>query len=344
MCFNDLYSSLTLYVVVMALVVLLLSMIMMISVCMCNVSCHDMLDENEQKIYDSFQQECSKANNIGKAVIVIGKESQKYFFCPLELPDSCSAIHNSDPSAPSGFYNIAPSNLTVETVYCDMKGHSCDGEGGWMRIANYDMTMPGASCPNGIPERSFNDAANNLCGRGNDSAIACNSTSFNTFGIKFGKVCGQIRGYQYGSTKAFSGSGSINSAYLDGVSVTTGIPRHHIWSYAAGWNIYCPCNNSTVFSLPTPSFVGTDYFCETAVISNSVANKFLFSSDPLWDGLQCNSTPLTDEAPCCIDPNMPWFVKDLNKSITDNIELRVCNTDNMSTGNALLDIIELYIK
>ena len=39
-----------------------------------------------------------------------------------------------------------------------------------------------------------------------------------------------------------------------------------------------------------------------------------------WTGLQST---------CCTNPNMPWFLKPLNKTITDNIELRVCSNEGL---------------
>ena len=48
-------------------------------------------------------------------------------------------------------------------------------------------------------------------------------------------MCGKVIAYQVGTTNAFldrSGS-AISSAYVDGVSLTHGDPREHIWTFAA---------------------------------------------------------------------------------------------------------------
>ena len=83
-------------------------------------------------------------------------------------------------------------------------------------------------------------------------------------------MCGRIIGYQVGSTDAFN-SGShftIDQAYIDGVSVTYGTPRKHIWTFASGISetnvrpeTSCPC----AFAGPPqpPSFVRNNYFCES---------------------------------------------------------------------------------
>ena len=55
-------------------------------------------------------------------------------------------------------------------------------------------------------------------------------------------------------------------------------------------------------------------------IDKGVGLGFLYPDDPLWDGQNCNGP----ESTCCTIPNMPWFLKTLNETTTDNIELRVC--------------------
>ena len=61
----------------------------------------------------------------------------------------------------------------------------------------------------------------------------------------------------------------INKAYLDGVSITRGSPRKHIWSFASGLTeqqtdqYVCPCNVGATSLSHTPSFVGNDYYCES---------------------------------------------------------------------------------
>ena len=87
----------------------------------------------------------------------------------------------------------------------------------------------------------------------------------------------------------------------------------HIWTYAGGPYdiksnpIYnCPCKQDTIAI--TPSYVGTDYYCESGVNTCCPWN-ILVAADPLWDGQQCGG----GEAPCCSHPNMPWFVKTLTQ-------------------------------
>ena len=73
-----------------------------------------------------------------------------------------------------------------------------------------------------------------------------------------------------GHPDAFVGSGaSIDGPYVEGVSVTRGSPRQHIWTFAAGideqsgGSSTCPCVNGSTNGNRIPSFIGQNYFCET---------------------------------------------------------------------------------
>ena len=119
--------------------------------------------------------------------------------------------------------------------------------------------------------------------------------------------------------------------------------HNHIWTYASGryedayFYYACPCNNGSI--IQSPPFVGDDYYCEsgTATIPN---DNSLYSSDPLWDGQQCGG----DEATCCTHPNMPWFIKTLNETTTEDIELSVCGHSSPATEDTRLELVELFVR
>ena len=54
--------------------------------------------------------------------------------------------------------------------------------------------------------------------------------------MQYDQVCGRITGYQIGHPESFvySPGRSINTNYVDGISVTHGSPRQHVWTFAAG--------------------------------------------------------------------------------------------------------------
>ena len=294
---------------------------------------------------NQYELVCCNPDNLGNIVRIDGNDNrQKYIICPSTPLTQCNSLGSCgdvlvrNPNASSGYYDVNLSNGSVITVYCEMDGNNCDGEGGWIRVAQLNMSEPGATCPSGLTLQNYNNINHSLCGR---SSSGCASTFFSTYGLNYTKVCGKVRGYQFSSVDAFLvQSNNIDSTYVDGISITYGSnPRQHIWTYAAGENDFqaggddCPCNSGS--SVVVPDFVGNDYYCESG---RRLA--ILYVEDILWDGQQCNGI----ESTCCTNPNMPWFLKTLNEETNDDIELRVCS-DEIPTGEeAPLDIIEIYIK
>ena len=255
----------------------------------------------------------------------------------LESLKSCKDIIKIQPNSPSGYYNI-----DGHSVYCEMDV-LCGVEGGWTRLAYLDMTDSTQSCPDGL--QLYQSGNVRACGRqydGNGDSN-CASIKYPSDGTSYSEVCGKAVGYQHASPDAFStpSSSDIDSYYLDGVSITRGSPRQHIWSLTAGifeskhypWN--CPCNSPSPGQAP-PDFVGDDYFCESA-ISASSHQVVLYTSDPLWDGKGCGA----HETACCNAPGLPWFHKTFNTSTTDYIELRFCGTEQ---DDVPLSFYEIYVQ
>ena len=257
---------------------------------------------------------------------------------------SCQEILYCFPSAPSGYHEIRVPNGSLVQVYCDMEGTNCGGQGGWMRVAHVNMSQDGASCPQGLTQKSMSGLS--LCGQ---SATGCEGTLFSALGLSYSRVCGQLRGYQFGRTDAFNfynnnNNLQVNQTYVDGASITydTASPKH-IWTYASGQSLsnacmkcLCPCNTGN--TAVVPPYVGNDYYCETGNNAASGSIEF-FPNDPLWDGQQCVGV----EAPCCTHPNMPWFIKTLGETTTEDIQLRLCINAILSSEETLLQLISLYV-
>ena len=213
-----------------------------------------------------------------------------------------------------------------------------------MRVAHLDMTDTNQHCPSGFrlitsPKRT--------CGT---PGSRCVSATFPLNGIKYSRVCGKIKAYQYYSTDAFDPyyldrSRTIDSQYVDGVSVTHGQrPRKHIWTFAVAIDEtrsnqrVCPCTKTdTPFTGVVPPFIGQDYFCETG--STYVARNEFYHADPLWDGSGCGST-----SSCCGFNNPPWFCKQLPQPTTDDIEMRACTSEGISDEYLALETVEIYVK
>ena len=202
------------------------------------------------------------------------------------------------------------------------------------------------------------------CGRTNETVRSslhsnslggCSSVSFSTYNISFSHICGRIKGYQLGSPDAFQGfsfdtSLRIEDPYVDGVVITRGTEKEHVWTFAASLsesadspnddsgNAVCPCT-SNQSSQSIPSFVGQDYFCETGITGAYSNGVFYSDGDPLWDGEDCGSG-----STCCELNGPPYFCKSLIEPTTDNIEVRICADQSLSNEGAPIELIEMFVQ
>ena len=245
---------------------------------------------------------------------------------------------------PSGNYWVMASNGSAVRVYCDMS-LSCGGiTGGWMRVAELDMTNSSHQCPSGLIERIY-PSGKRTCVRTETTAGCSSTNSIIPSGVEYSNVCGRVIGYQYGSTDAFFNNPvNINSIYVDGVSITHGDQRQHIWTFAAGFHqlgndiASCPCSTNGSHVTPPPAFVGEDYFCDSGNIDNRF-QQLLYGDDPLWDEAGC----ITGDG-CCTFNNPPWFYKQLPQPTTDNIEMRVCRNGGNSSEDVAIEVIEVFVQ
>ena len=259
--------------------------------------------------------------------------------------NSCTELAERD--IPSGNYWILNSTQSPVQVFCEMGEafpSSLNVTGGWVRVANLNMTDPDQQCPGNLRLSHTNPIR--VCGR--RIGVGCDSVILTAHGIQYQKVCGRVRGYAFGTPDAFDEvygncphPCTIDSQYFDGVSITHGTsPRKHIWTYAAGLyedrrlTTSCPCNGGT----SPPNFVGSDYYCEAGF--SGQARFVLYSDDPLWDGQDCRGFERT----CCDPPNLPWFCKELPELTTDYLEFRICGDEVLSNEDTPIDLVQLYIQ
>ena len=120
-------------------------------------------------------------------------------------------------------------------MYCNMN-ELCGSKGGWTRIGYLNMGDPNENCPSGL--RLYQNGGIKTCGRATSSVASCTSVKFLADDINYSQVCGRVVGYQYGSPDAVHVEGAhhndIDSYYVDGVSITRGFPRQHVWTLMAG--------------------------------------------------------------------------------------------------------------
>ena len=214
----------------------------------------------------------------------------------------------------------------------------------WRRIANLNMTQPSARCPLNLTEHSNSSTGQRACGR--SSGPGCSSVIFTSQG-NYSQVCGQIAGYELGSMDSFhpnqNDDKTINDVYVDGISITHGNPRQHLWTYAVGLQeaalrtvLYqCPGDRADYPASRIPDFVGNDYYCETGWVSSYRNGRHVWD-DPLWDGKGCH---LSTAHSC---DRYGWFHKQVNTT-TDYIEVRLCSDQGTSNEDVLAELIEIWV-
>ena len=261
---------------------------------------------------------------------------------------SCEDIYKEAGDKP-GFYRISDNqwtycNMTLFAFANDTFISTCAGVGGgWRRIVNINISA-GDDCPTGWTKATQFGVS--FCRVTSDSNQVCSSASFSTNEISYQRVCGRARGYQKGDTVAFYGSSfdkTIENDYVSGLSITYGSdPRKHVWTFAAGYseqlndNDNCPCTINP--GRAPPSFVGRQYYCESASVNIPTSGQYYFN-DVLWDGAGC-----VVGNKCCDDTTQPWFYRQLNQTTQDDIEARICAYDQFSSSSTLIDLLELYIQ
>ena len=227
---------------------------------------------------------------------------------------SCASVLLFAPSLPSGDYWIRSSNGSAVRVYCDMTRSCGNITGGWMRVAELDMTDTAIQCPSNLMLLTNGNSRTCIP---KTSAAACTSVYYPTLNT-YSHVCGMIKAYPIGSPEGFKIYGqrpmattnpNISTNYVDGVSMTHGMnPRDHIWTmsfYGNSGNCSCEINR--------PSFVASDFFC--------YGNH------------------------CMMRSTSPWFYKQLpDQPTNDDIEMRVCRDEPRQNEDIAIEAIEFYIR
>ena len=200
------------------------------------------------------------------------------------------------------------------------------GNGSWTQVINFDMRNPSQQCPSNwvesaTPARScFTQFA------------GCLGSTFSVLGRRYNRVCGRAIGYAVNTPDGFiNGNRGIDGDYVDGVSLTHGSPRQHIWTFSAGhgpqFSLYrCPCDNPNRGEAPLPpDFVGDNYFCDGDY------------NGALWDGRDCT----TD---CCTFNSPPWFSVTLPAPTSHDIEVRICSDSPGPDENLHLSLLQIFVQ
>ena len=215
----------------------------------------------------------------------------------------------------------------------------------WRRVAYIDTTQGPGQCPSGLVQHVNSATNQRACGRSIDRG--CSSVTYPAGG-SYTNICGRVRGYQFYTPNAFTGSSghSINDAYVDGISITLGNPRKHVWTYTSYWYemhnssqydvCLCQRSSSNYYSRVS-SFVGSDYYCETAFATDSETKRIAWEN-PLWDGA---GSACGTGGQCCA--TFGWFHKTVSPSTSDHIEARWCADQGRSNEDVLTELVEIWV-
>ena len=137
-------------------------------------------------------------------------------------------------------------------------------------------------------------------------------------------MCGFARGYNSRTTDGFTwrpvGGWTINQTYVDGLSITYGNPRQHLWTMAAG----CSSSYSNANQIRTaPSFIANHLYCDT--------------NNPLWYKGDC----LGSSTPSCNEDR--WFHRVIEQTQAD-IEVRWCCDEPKSNEDIYTDLLEIWVS
>ena len=216
------------------------------------------------------------------------------------------------------------------------------GEGIWIRIAYLNMTDTSQQCPSAW--RLYSGDQYRACGRP-VSGSQTSPATFYTTNRQYSKVCGRVTAIQFASPDGFHPVNGINSVYMDGVSITYGSPRNHIWTFVSSYSEMatgsnaCPCVRDSSSGTRPQSFVGSNYYCESGNPGQDWQGQ-LFPNDKLWDGEQCSH-----EGTCCTGNNTPpWFSVNLGCPTSDDIEVRIMGTEGTDNEDTPIELLEIYVQ
>ena len=237
--------------------------------------------------------------------------------------------------------NISQLNAKLKAIISENKilqSQTQCGPGLWYRLIYMNMSDPSQQCPPAWREYSNNGMR--ACGRPNSNTGSCSAIVTLTH-IQYSRICGRVIGFQYGTPDAFRRFG-LRYINFDGINITYGVQRNHIWSYVAGVltdfinaGSKCPCSEGRT---NPPQFHHKNYYCESGNIDAYYTINKLNTDDPLWDGQQCEGT-------CCNGINSPpWFSVQLPTPTTDGVEASICCDQGTNDEDVPVQLIEIYVQ
>ena len=303
-------------------------------------------DENDDfDPYEGIKRTSTKRKLSGRTVTIVFTIILALFVLVAVIAIAMGAVGLNKTVSVSTTYNNKPT--TKPTSKATLVSNSNCGDGLWNRIIYLNMNDSSQECPKGW--RGYTTPVR-CCGRPVLARASCPAVFFPAKGYQYSKVCGRAIGYQQGSPDGFASDDTgepqetIDGLYVDGVSLTHGNPRTHIWTFAAGLlengvtdtnnRHRCPCDSGQ----NPPDFIGNQYFCETGDHDATHNRTRFYYEDPLWDGLHCV------QSTCCRFNSPPWFNVQLSSPTTDDIEVRICGDQSTGDEDTPIALLEVYVQ
>ena len=207
-------------------------------------------------------------------------------------------------------------SAAVQQVLSQKLAATCGGPG-WRLAVSLDMADPSQQCPSPWVETTTPVRS---CFKGSGHGAGCPGVRFPVSGSTYSHVCGYVTASNIRTNDGFyayifGANAGIDVAYVDGVSVTRGTPREHIWTFSFGG---CPCDGGR----NPPSFVDGNYFC------NGQPNTALYS-------MECSG--------CCSFDTPPAFNAAFQTSSSDDIEVRICTDQEHRDETVHISSLELFV-
>ena len=249
----------------------------------------------------------------------------------LHVFKSCDMIEALTLPFPSGRYKIGSLTNYSMTSCSTNSVSTCKGVlGQWRRIAYLNTSEANWQCPGHLIKKTTPPS----CIISGDNH-ACSSVFFSNNGLPYSQVCGRIHATYFNSPDGFSyftnersDMPSIDDNYVDGVSLTHGCPRNHIWTFSATVSQLCCEGCMANCNWKVPSFIGTNYSC--ALVDTCTTSP---SRCPLlWNG----------EGDQCVGNEA--FYRTLTQNTYDDTEMRVCRDQASTDEDILLTFVEIFVS
>ncbi len=271
---------------------------------------------------------------------------RKYFGLNPDLPaTSCAEIYENNADPQNRYYFIPNANGDTRS-FCrfDLETSGERDRYGWQLLTLLNMSNPDTNCPNEFQMVTHTESGVRYCRKSIDGN-GCTAIMY-PHNQPIERLYGRVHGIQRGTPdiEDVLFNRGIEGDYIDGISLTFGNPREHIWSfigYTSAAFPNCPCSTDAVRT--TPGYIGENYFCESGTMLMDNFQQ-TFVNDPIWDGQNCEST---QDPGCCTRGdrgNGEWFYREFAAPFGDQVELRICTDGMINDEDIGLQLLELYFQ